>query len=658
MNNPPKIIPPLVRVKKAWADEWTVIHYLRPIQAVWSAAPSISAATLEWRYGKTLRPGSSVFENVFRDPLVESLRGYFVQIVQPDESDSETLTVLWTGKITTSSDQIGSSDSAPATSTGQVIYTALGLERLLYDCPLRSFAAAGTGDELVLSDMPIPFNVFREASQKLVQTVAGNRSAAKADNGAYYFSPADGNKWSIRDVIEHLMAFCGPAEPVFSLYNNAVLQKNLDDHTRPASWHLAGSLGQALDTLIDRRRGHTWRVTCYGANPLIEIQSVFGDDEAAGLEPNSVQIDLTANRSNRQIRELSVRSSLDSRYDRIDVLGESTWLCGSAVGIELVPFWSETLAGLYDAATDEARGDDKFSHVYCTWTLDSASPFSAAAGVEMRYPKILPGVNGDILFTPEALGEGYIPQLEPFTRTLPLLHGYGYSTGSPVKTDAISAGDPEGAAVYILLNDRWCLFDRDAKGGSVEVLPQSPGLWMKMAHNHMMAEGDFGGESDQPPLLDWTTELAVTVAMRWPLLPQVRRTLTDSTKPRTLVIRIPDAELWILLPGTIHGIAVDGTLSRLSAGMVVRNDTPLLAQIADLAAAWYGRPRRALELAYSGTISDFAPGDLVKHVLLEGDSLDVNSVITRVVWDFGHGTTRLETDFGELDFSSMARMRI
>jgi hypothetical protein len=656
MTNPSKIILPLVRVKKLWTDDWGIIHHLRPIQAVWSAAPSISAATLDWRYGKILRPGSSEFENVFPDPLVESLLGWFIQIVMPSEEDPAAFSILWTGKITGSADQIGSTDSAPDTGTGQIVYTALGLERLLYDCPLRNFPCLGTGSEFVWSDMPIPFNVFREADQKLLQTITGNRSAAKED-GAYVFSPAEGEKWSIRDVIEHLLKFCGPTDVPFSLYDNAVLQKNLDDHTRPASWHLADSLGKALDTLVDRRRGHTWRVSCYGANPLIEIQSVFGDDEAAGLEPNGVQIDLVANRTNRQIRELSVRASLDSRYDRIEVLGESTWVCGSALGDNLIKFWSDDLQTAYDAADDAERKTDKFRHVYCTWTLDAETPFFAPPP-GIRYPEILPGEQGDVFFTEAGLEAGYVPQLAPFTRTLPLLEGYDYSSGSPVKTDSAGSGQPIPAAAFILFEGKWEHVDRAETGGSVAVLSQSPGIHLAMDYNHRLAKDTFAGDSDLTPTLDWRMDLAVTVAMKWPLLPQVRRTLTDSANPRTLVIRIPDAELWILLAGTIYHIADDGTLCRLESGMVVRNDTPLLAQIAELAAAWYGRPRRALELAYSGTVADFAPGDLVKHVLFDDHALEVNSVITRIVWDWSHVITKIETDFGELDFASMGRMRI
>jgi hypothetical protein len=135
---------------------------------------------------------------------------------------------------------------------------------------------------------------------------------------------------------------------------------------------------------------------------------------------------------------------------------------------------------------------------------------------------------------------------------------------------------------------------------------------------------------------------------QWPLADDV----PSLDLVNALRLKIPDARLDFILPGTIVGCTA-GELQVTSGGGQLRDDRARLLDIARLAYAWYGQPRRTLNLSFRGIVSGFNVGDLITQIGATGYEETINTCITSVSYDLRAGTTQLHTQFGEMDFGAL-----
>lgn len=117
-------------------------------------------------------------------------------------------------------------------------------------------------------------------------------------------------------------------------------------------------------------------------------------------------------------------------------------------------------------------------------------------------------------------------------------------------------------------------------------------------------------------------------------------TTWPSDVPRMLLIQIPTAELWTILEGTAVGIdpGILPTLTTMLADVVVRDDRPYLREVLALARAWYGSAAVEGEYAELGAIDidpASAPGALIGNVTTMNDGVKAaNANVTRRSWNF------------------------
>lgn len=124
--------------------------------------------------------------------------------------------------------------------------------------------------------------------------------------------------------------------------------------------------------------------------------------------------------------------------------------------------------------------------------------------------------------------------------------------------------------------------------------------------------------------------------------------LRGGDTPRILLIDVRDrARLDYLAKGTWVG--VKGGTPQSSNGGFIRDDRTLLDDLARLAGAWYLIARQSFSLQYRQIRPLMKPGDLITTIKQGGEDVEVNSLVTRISYDFGAQITSLQTDYAELD---------
>jgi hypothetical protein len=120
---------------------------------------------------------------------------------------------------------------------------------------------------------------------------------------------------------------------------------------------------------------------------------------------------------------------------------------------------------------------------------------------------------------------------------------------------------------------------------------------------------------------------------------------------RKLVIDVGHrARLDYVCPSTVVAYKDGGLI--YSNGGFVRDDRPILQNLAQAAWAWYGTPRQSFELTYH-QLMNVRLGALVTSTGAGATEQTINSVITHVQMDLRKGTTTIKTNFAELDAGSL-----
>jgi hypothetical protein len=156
----------------------------------------------------------------------------------------------------------------------------------------------------------------------------------------------------------------------------------------------------------------------------------------------------------------------------------------------------------------------------------------------------------------------------------------------------------------------------------------------------------------EPAYYSWR-ELIATVALRTDQRLFVRRDIAESTSDRTLRIYVPDAELWTVAAGTVTGIKSDGTLVRQDGPSAPRDDSLKCAQVASMAAAWFGATRQSLAVRWAGFKSGFLIGGYVTGTTMHVGGTSVNLPLTSVAYNFEARTTAIACQFREISFAGV-----
>ncbi len=173
----------------------------------------------------------------------------------------------------------------------------------------------------------------------------------------------------------------------------------------------------------------------------------------------------------------------------------------------------------------------------------------------------------------------------------------------------------------------------------------------------ILASGHLDGGKDglTSPAYDYQSMIA-TLAVRTDQPFQAVVPLTSKQdSPRIRLIQVRDAEMHVMLRGTVTGVSDTGTLQRFAdANQVVRDDGPRLRSIGALAAAWYSKPRAELAVRWNQIKLGLKIGQMITDATQGVGQQSIGTPITRIDIDCQEQTTRIATAYYQIDAEGMA----
>lgn len=628
-----------VFAKRQWADDWTWLPYVVPTQATETLLPAVGQATFRYDFGRILRSGSSVYA----DWLPYYLNGAFVAIVSYNQYGSG---VLWVGVVDVTNVRPDGRTDLPS---GDQQFTAFALEHILDRREMfGAWIKFGSIEPQFIWSSPV-FN--RESDQ-----------GYKRFNGEndYVFSADDvGSLWNNQEIAQYIINWFTPGD--FQLAGQAGILSGI---TEEQDFNGMTPL-QALNRLIDRRRGMAWRIITDGdKSPFYVYVISTVPDQAGTIPPNPFQRNVQF-AGYRAVRPEITINSL-SLYDEILVEGGPLVTCFTVSYTDgtLTEAWIEELETLYKAGAadgmdteadnnDSYRSQDLFDDVYQRHIVPTTFDWFAGDGAGVTYFNAAPMSTdfGDFDVTVQA------PQR---------MTGKRFLRWIPKDTYVITADTQARPLVWCYVDDRWVQVDKldsvELASANIDIQDNYMGIIARPPINHLFGSGHYDTGSPAPsnyePEVNYQTIMA-TVAVETDTHLHVRyRAPSWWTQQvgRSKRIQVPQARVAMILPNAVTGVDDEGNLTYQNTDgnytYVGQSWGPRLRSIGRLARQWYGTPRSTVRYTTRYTSIADPPGHMIRNIIGPEGVTAVNTVVTRRTWRWerGNETTTVETGFDDLSF--------
>lgn len=689
-----------VYITDYWENEWVLAQGVFGDSFTLAAGPDVNEATLRYNYGKVIRAGE--FTVTIAEP--QDLNGWYVKIeldqVTEDAPDAEPL--KWYGIVVATEDsRHGLLHVGAPVETGTQTFHCRGLEFLLQRKIVDSSFVEGPN--VSASDPALEIEVKRAIGFNL----GGGRSTdhhRKGNKGRigdrdapiFAFDLSAAEEWTAADIITYLFHYHPPANSDGADMLNWTVPHESEmailRALKPTAHVQGKTVKEILDQVIDRRRLLGYSVTV-DANERPQLQ-VFTFNSGPITLPSGELISSNGTPSEWLLDEtVSVRQAVTheddaTRYDLVIARGHPLGACftiGSGRSSSLAKGWHTDLQTEYNAGAKNAttyatlnehekeeahveyRRQPKFEKVYSYFQLKP--DFDGSIGGEVVCPD--PSTGDE---SPDATQFWY-PGLR-FMDRLPLLSDHDYAVVDDVDTtdQTIENAQPEYLRPFAVIQIDGRYFDLSrlpAAGIRSEAMKTNGYTWsasLRMQDDapgvvfivqgempHVLAITEFSAadanDTYYEAQVDWA-DILVTVFCEFDQHAEVAwpegEFTSDEDVVRRLVIDVPNARLDYLAPNTVVGLDDDGALIE-SDGGYVRDDTVLLKDIARSAYAWYGQTRKSLTVVQHDLVTERRIGELITQIGNGSESVAVNSVVTKLVFDLLAGTVTTTTQYGELD---------
>ena len=634
--------PHSVWVKEFWSDDWIFIQYLDCIQAKEAAPPTLGVASFLWRYGEIdqFEDADYVLHNPFW------LMDWYIQLRTHSSFGS---TVLWTGQIQQDALDIFAIDVDAGITPGNQTIGAFSLEYVLQRRRIDSTYVEGGA---VLVDRR---EVFNRPFKVGLAITGGNRSTNRNGDGVHTFS-TDGADWSVIDIIEYILHFFQPSAIPFVITGQTSMLNQIVGETFDL-WGMTPF--DALNKLINRRRGVGWRVITTGSGDSeLNVYSLASEQVSFGefsLPANSNQVSLVFDDLIDFEPQLSISRS--EMVDTIFIVGEpvKTMFSVSVRNSTLEEGWTVGEQTSYEGATDEERKTDKYQRVFQFLRVppgwDHTFNGLDGGGPEFVNPLVLD--DGTVDLTQQDV---HWPGSEPFRH---------FEDQLPVLVDALIAdAAPEYLKPFVLA-ERPGFENEYHHVEKLDVL-QLEEYNLRMSDrelavivdgkiNHLLGLNDFTATEDTEidAEINYDRLIATVFMAQDTNLRVLYRLPTNlqSEAGRTLLIPVQGAEYWWKAGGTVNGVTNGVLQFGPTAGVVLRDDSARLRAIANAAAVWYGSQKATLSYVFKG-IGTFHPvGTMIRNAATTAFALEqIGTTVTSRTWHFGETmTTTIETGYSELD---------
>ena len=671
-----------VYIKALWSDDWVLYPDIQAITVEQNAAPSYSRAVISWKYGK--RNLSTTTELTVQSPV--DLNDQFLQIraVTYDEELMEEVEVeLFTGIIQTDSSAI----AGEVYDRENEVYVDTGNQSMFaYD--LSYFLDRYTYSEtFVLNEGDTPSYIGNVPTMNLPggyggRTI-GNRSA-EVDIEGYYRYGVDGELWTHYEYLRTILFDVYSILPVTLVGQITELDKIITVQDVEGK-----TVRDILNTLVQARYGFGWRVmpVGFGADAVIPIRifTIISDDLSVGditLLKNDDQREVFLNPHGNENVDISITEALETRWDAIRVEGERILACGTfSLDVNCEPVWSEEIEAEYLAGAveedddysnytddqkavvnDAYRSTDKFADVFRSFKL----PDSWDWIIDERNLDIGTDTDGQLN---TLVPLGYYNSSKVFAGFIP----HANSSGDRYRTP-FAVVEHEGKYYYLDRIGEAVKDENDTpyRNIGLSILPTNLGFHFNARPNHLLAGTSFDetiAEPSQYVPQYMPSQIKVTAAIRTDH--KLTVTAVNKEPVRTVkTIKVPNAELWYTLKGTVIDIYGDGTLKQASTAVdgksapestdeywVNRDDSAILQSIAVAAKSWYGKARKQIEYTLNYLTSTAEPGVMIKAAITDTGYTDINSLITRVAYDCRACKSTVKTQYEGVDFSVLAQLQ-
>ncbi len=661
-----------VYTRENWADAWTERAGLAPLRCVDALSPEKSYAEFEWRYGADMLPGETSYASV--SPL--DIANHYVKVSATDVG-------TWYGIIIKPEDHPHGVDGEDP--SGVQMIRAVGMSHLLETARIEYSHALDVDANAITINRVLPFNRRNSAGGTLI----GNRCTAQV-GGKWYFSD-DGATWTGQSILQYALDWFAPTI-TGAAWSLGSLDADLDQISYVLFPRLL-SLRHILDQVADRRRGYAWHLRIVENDGLdddfvIDIVSVLASDVSVGGDtfrqnPFAVDLDIS---STADVEDALVVEDHSQVYDTVRVEGARVRTCFTVAFADstLEAGWSaaeqtEYLNAANDAAdyatltraeqirrNEQRRADDATRRAFAFYRIprdwDGEAGDGEGGAKETASPDVdvdgslLDGVATDLYLSDQRLLE-----------SLPLRQGLDYSSHPYANTWSTNA-EPTFRPLFAIVLDpqtgkfRYChnLADPDIQDARVAPASRELGLWVVFHPQHVLGLNHLGSAEvyETEPAFDYSTMVA-TVAIQTDTHLAASATQAAGVEwDRELLITVPDAELWYVLPGTVVGIDDDGDLIHVdgtAAQRTLRSDADRLLRIATLAHAWYSTAHYAVRLQRGQILDILAAGDFLLDLTTgTGQVFSVDSICTRQEWNFQEHTTTVTTGYMDIDWPALA----
>jgi hypothetical protein len=594
----------------------------------------------------------------------------FVQ-VRSHYGDQEK--IIWTGIVPAESFKL-LGESGGTKTADQVIH-AYGLDWLLQSRLDGAWVEpVGGGTPVWINSLPT-FNRRHEHGSDII----GNCSETALKDDTYIFSTSGDAVWDNLTIIEYLLAhYQKTNSPKFTLGGTWEILEALvyiDDVYDFSTM----TLRQALNTLMSRARGFSWTYTVDSeGNVKVVPFSLLDESLQLGnvsmpANQNKVYVNLWENKTNVDVE---ITRDVNQAFDTIIVRGAKMKSCCSLQESSSVleEAWTTAEETVYkDAAkntdgysakseadkavmNDRFRNADRFSKVFTTFRIPRTWNWKIGSDI------VNPLINsvGELITTSQAQ---YWNVDKRFLGYLPFKTGFDYSGSSPVDKNPVNS-EPEQRKIFVLVKDKDGKYHFAEKyepiGANVRPVTQEMGIEMRFNPQYIAAKNYWSGA--EPSIHDPDdigidyTDIIITAFIETDQYVQLEHKINNYENNRSLIIDIADAELWYIVPGTIIDVDADGDCVEYGGSSnLLRDDTDRLRAAQAAAVACYGKQRYKVSIN-SKTID---PSILVGSMVMVNDCDDglSGTAVTQVSWNLQNktGTTKITTDFGELDIAGIFR---
>lgn len=656
-----------VYLRTNWSDAWALESFLYPVVVTWQAAPGLSIAEMDFRYGTGMREGENAFSTITR----LAKQRHFVRIDFIDGAKNRK----WYGVLELDSEELEGTEfpaGANAIAHGKQRLVAYGLERLLQQHVIRS------------SDWTSPTDLGTIHRG----LIFNDRAVGNMDDGGDPLQgfegddTATGTYWSTRDIVTYLLTYQTPTDGAglnaipFRLDDP---DNALPDWDQPVVAQHNRRTRDVINSLVTRQRLISyWLDVDEGPDPHEIVLKPFTFTDAQilidggpdAIEANPETFRLVFDRDPSADCVITT-SSLDA-VDQVIVTGARRRCCFTASNVDgtIVAGWTSGQQTAYDTAASgagdypgagqvqerqrrniEARSAPKLEDVYARFKLPDNWDLKANNGLNTGTDLAVAPIND--LPTDVEPFPLYRPEIR-ILPTIPLADNTDYS-GVAISIGTFTQdGDgpfedmapivaielPEDTGRYVRLDKMGLAAFQEESNGSatdrtwsafVRTTAYDKSLYVQVSgqEQHVLGKntwtslGDAHGDTDIAKF-DWK-DLLFTIAIEDDRFCEAHFPLDvdldpNLDAPRRMHIDAGDAyKMDFVVDDTIVAIdETDGSLKRTTVGGFVRDDSIELLKLAERAYQWYSVNRVSMQFQtaqFQGT--DLELGDYVTDI---GDS--------------------------------------